>query len=108
VTSAEWYRAWRAALDELEADVVEVESLLADEHRTRDNPLADAWTPPEGLGPLPLDLRPRADAVLARQIAAARDVAAALTGNRRHAAVAARIETGAQSAPRPAYIDCAL
>jgi hypothetical protein len=103
-----WREAWAAALDELEADVVQVEALLAEDHRQRDNPLTDPWSPPEGLGPLPLDLRPRADAILARQIAATSAVALTLATNRRQAAVASRIETGNQSAPRPAYVDCAM
>ena len=52
----DWHRAWTAALDELEADVTRVEALLADDHRVRDLPVADPWTPPAGLGPLPLEI----------------------------------------------------
>ena len=103
-----WHAEWAAALDELEADVVSVEAMLTDDHLMRDNPVTDPWSPPQGLGPLPLDLRPRADAILARQIAAAGAVSTALASNRRQAAVAARIETGGQPAPRPAYVDCAM
>jgi len=106
--TAGWRDAWAAALDELESDVERVESLLAEDHRLRDHPVSDPWAPPQGLGPLPLDLRPRADAILARQIAAADAVARTLATNRRQAAVAARIETGGQAAPRPAYVDCAM
>jgi hypothetical protein len=108
MTASEWRLAWAAALDDLEADVTEVEQLLVDDHRVRDLPLANAWTPPDGLGPLPLDLRPRADAVLARQLATAGALALALGTNRRQAAVAARIETGGRGASRPAYVDYAL
>ncbi len=105
---AEWHRAWNAALDELEGDVVEIEELLADDHRMRDHEITNAWKPPQGLGPLPLDLRPRADAILARQLAAAHAVTLALATNRRQACVASRIEAGSRGAPRPAYIDCAM
>jgi hypothetical protein len=104
----DWNSAWTAALDTLEADVQEVEEMLAADHRQRDNPISNAWKPPVGLGPLPLDLKPRADAILNRQLAAAQAVSLALATTRRQAAVAARIETGTQAAPRPAYVDCAM
>ena len=106
--AGEWQQAWVAALDVLEADVTEVESMLSADHRQRDTPIANAWQPPVGLGPLPLDLRPRADAILNRQFAAASAVTRAITINRKQAAVAARIEAGQQGAPRPAYVDCAM
>ena len=105
--TGEWHRAWVAALDELEADVTQVEALLADDHRTRDVPMADPWAPPEGLGPLPLDLRPRADAILNRQIAATQAIAVGLVTGRRQAEMLSRVESG--STPRrPAYVDCAM
>jgi hypothetical protein len=106
--ATDWASAWTKALDELEADVSEVEELLTADHRQRDNPITNAWKPPVGLGPLPLDLRPRADAILGRQIAVARSITMALGTNRKQAAVTARIETGSQGAARPAYIDCAM
>ncbi len=103
-----WRQAWIGALDALEADVVEVETLLAADHRLRDTPTADPWSPPDGLGPLPLDLRPRADAILARQIEAARAVTVAITTNRQQAALMEHIEAGRRAnPPRPAYVDCA-
>ncbi len=105
---SDWNSAWIAALDDLEADVTEVEELLADDHRVRDYPVSDPWKPPAGLGPLPLDLRPRADAILARQLAAARSITVALAANRRQAALAARVEAGYHGAARPAYVDCAM
>lgn len=108
MVGGDWQRAWTAALDELEADVTEVEGMLADDHRMRDHPVTNSWKPPTGLGPLPLDLRPRADSILGRQLAAARAVTLAIATNRRQAAVAAKIETGQQGAPRPAYVDCAM
>jgi hypothetical protein len=104
----DWTTAWTAALDTLEADVQEVEDMLAADHRQRDNPITNGWKPPTGLGPLPLDLKPRADSILNRQLAAAQAVSLALATTRRQAAVAARIETGQQAAPRPAYVDCAM
>jgi hypothetical protein len=108
MTLADWLAAWEAALDELEMDVADAEALLTGDHMLRDTPVSNAWNPPAGLGPLPLDLRPRADAILARQLAAAEGITRALATNRRQAAVTARIETGGQTAARPAYIDCAM
>jgi hypothetical protein len=105
--NGDWRQAWTDVLDDLELDVTAVETLLVASHRDRDLPAADPWSPPAGLGPLPLDLRPRADAVLGRQLAAAAAVAGALATTRRQAAVAARIDTG-QDAPRPSYVDCAF
>jgi hypothetical protein len=108
MTNERWYAAWSAALDALEADVVQIEQLLEDDHRVRDYPVADPWSPPDSLGPLPLDLRPRADMILARQIAATREIVTAIAANRRQATVAARIEVGSRGAPRPAFVDQAL
>ena len=109
MSTPEWRAAWVAALDELEADVAKVEVLLGDDHRLRDLPPAAPWAPPEGLGALPLDLRPRADAILARQIAAAQEITRALVATRRQAEAAARVETGTRSThQRPVYVDHAL
>jgi hypothetical protein len=108
MTLADWQAAWSAALDELEMDLEEAQAVLAGDLMLRDNPVQDVWHPPQGLGPIPLDLRPRADAILARQLATAAAITRALATNRRQAAATARIETGRQSAARPAYIDCAI
>jgi hypothetical protein len=104
----DWYKAWTAALDELELDVAAVEAQLTGEHATRDHPLTDPWRPPQGLGPLPLELRPRADAILARQLAATEAVARGMVVNRQQAALLERVQTAQKPAPRPAYIDCAM
>jgi hypothetical protein len=99
------YRTWSDALDALEADVAEVEALLRENHLADDTPRAGPWTPPEGTGPLPIDLAPRAEAILARQVSATQAIALALATNRKLAAAAARVEAGSQGAPRPAYVD---
>jgi hypothetical protein len=104
---SDWHAAWVAALGALEADVTQVESMITGDHLHRDNPPVDPWTPPVGLGPLPLDLRPRADALLQRQLSAAHNLTLALATNRRQAAIADRIETGGAGAPRPSYVDYA-
>jgi hypothetical protein len=107
MTGQQWREAWTEALDHLEADVDAAEELLAEEHRMRDLPQADPWQPPAGLGPLPLDLRPRADDVLRRQLEVAQKLAATLAGTSRHAAVLDRLDDS-RPAPRPSYVDCAM
>ncbi|GGT08341.1 hypothetical protein GCM10010156_76690 [Planobispora rosea] len=102
-----WSAAWSAALDALEMDVAAVEEMLAGDHRDRDLQSSDAWSPPEDIGPLPLDLRPRADAILARQLAAAQALAMAMVGNRRQAAMLARVESGNDGGNRPVYVNYA-
>jgi hypothetical protein len=104
----EWRAAWTAALDALDADVGRIEELLADEQRVRDLPPADPWSPPEGLGPMPLDLRPRADAILARQVDAAQQLATAMAVNRRQAQFAAKVEVGGYGKAPPSYVDRAM
>jgi hypothetical protein len=105
--TTDWRSAWTAVLDELELDVTATDALLADTQRVRDLPISDPWSPPAGMGPLPLDLRPRADAILARQLAVAAAVTRALGTTRRQAAIATRLDTG-QEAPRPSYVDQSL
>jgi hypothetical protein len=109
VVTDDWRSAWIQALDAVEAEVSQVEALLEDDHRVRDAPAYDPWTPPEGLGPLPLDMGPRADAILARQLAAAQSVVLAISANRQQAMLASRIESGRQATPlRPAYLDTSM
>src|SRR5215510_4565235 len=102
-----WRDAWTTALDELELDVARIETMLADEHRHAETPPADIWRPPTELGALPLELKPRADEILTRQLRAAEEIARRLTASRRQMAVTARIETG-EAVKRPVYVDRAM
>jgi hypothetical protein len=104
----QWRDVWIAALDELEADVEAVERMIIDEHRSQEMPVADPWAPPAGIGPIPLDLRPRADFILTRQLEAAKAAALAITANRRQTAFASRVEVGTAGKGVPTYIDCAI
>jgi hypothetical protein len=108
VRSENWRAAWVAALDALDADVEAVETLLIAEQRIRDLPQADPWSPPPGIGPLPLDLRPRADAILARQVSAAQQLALAIGANRKQAAFVAKVEVGDFGKAPPTYVDRAM
>jgi len=103
----DWRDAWTAALDALELDVTQVEAMLADERRHAETPPADLWRPPTELGALPLELKPRADEILTRQLRAAEEVARRLTSNRQQWAMTGRIETG-EMVKRPLYVDCAM
>src|SRR5207245_8248490 len=71
VAGPDWHAEWVAALDALELDVSAAEALLTRDRIARDRPRPQPWRPPAGLGPLPLDLRPRADVILTRQLAVA-------------------------------------
>ena len=103
----DWRGAWAAALDELELDVVQIETMLADERRYAETPPADPWRPPPGLGALPLELKPRADEILTRQLRAAEEIARRLTASRQQIAMTSRIETG-EAVKRPVYVDYAM
>jgi hypothetical protein len=103
----DWRGAWTCALDELEMDVAATEAMLSDDHRMAETPLSDLWRPPQELGALPLELRPRADEILTRQLRTAEEVARRITSTRMQQAVTARIETG-ERIKRPLYLDCAM
>jgi hypothetical protein len=105
--SEDWRNAWTAALDELEMDVAGTEAMLADSRRMAETPASNMWQPPQDLGALPLELRPRADEILTRQLAAAEEIARRLTSTRKQQIVTARIETG-ERVKRPIYLDCAM
>jgi hypothetical protein len=104
----EWRLAWVDALDAMEADVDTVEQMITDEHRRRDLPTAVPWEPPVGLAPIPPELRPRADFILARQLEAAQALSLAITANRQQKAFAARVEVGTPGKAVPSYVDCAM
>ena len=105
--SDDWRDAWTAALDELEMDVVATEAMLLDERRMAETAPFDPWRAPQDLGALPLELKPRADEILTRQLAATQEIARRITSTRLQLAVTARIETGEQ-VKRPLYLDCAM
>ena len=107
MSTPDWSDAWPAALARLECDVAEAEALLREDRLLRELPAADPWHPPAGLGPLPLALRPRVDAVLARQLAVAELLVSRMAGTARQAALLGRIDDGATPA-QPGYVDCAL
>lgn len=98
-----WADAWERELAALEMDVDEVEALLVADHSEPMPVRQDRWAPPTGLGPLPVEMRDRAQALLARQIDVASRLAAAAQQSRRHlnAVEAMRASPPAQ----PTYFD---
>jgi hypothetical protein len=94
--------AWGAALDDFE-DVLARQRAAFDVGRPQDAP---AFAPPPGLGPLPFQLRARAEELLA----ASRELEAEATTARAAAGVElARARTAAEAARqaprRPAFLD---
>lgn len=88
-------------------DVATVEAMLADERRHAETPPADLWKPPTELGALPLELKPRADEILTRQLKAAEEIARRMTATRQQMTMTTRIETG-EAVKRPVYVDRAM
>jgi hypothetical protein len=105
MATVDFHQAWVSALEELELDVGTTEALLRTGHQ--DAAPVSAWRPPADLGPLPMPLRSRAEAILHRQTAVAEQLARAITANRQQSAYAARLDTG-RATPRPAYVDRAF
>lgn len=108
----DWHRAWSAALEALELDVIEAERLLA--ARGVPGEASDAvaaaahWVPPVIRAPLPVDLRARAEAILARQLRVADDLVRTMGTNRREAQVARRMGSGTTDRVQPVFVDSQL
>jgi hypothetical protein len=105
--SEEFRQAWTAALDELELDVARAEAMLTDAHRYAEYAPADIWKAPTELGALPLELRPRADEILTRQLKAAEEIARRMVATKQQMMMTQRVETG-EAVKRPVYLDCAM
>ncbi|MBC3763773.1 hypothetical protein ACUN7V_08475 [Quadrisphaera oryzae] len=100
---------WAAALEALEADVVETERALAVQAQTDVLPeIRPTWQAPAV--PLPAELAPRAAALLARHQDMTARVERAMLAIRRQQASStrlhARLDLG--TAPRPVYVDKAV
>jgi hypothetical protein len=96
---------WAEVLDHMDRDVTAVETQLRDRGRRGLPQLVQPWAAPAGLGPIPPELRSRADAVLERQLAASLAVVAALSSTQRQVILAGRLRS--QDAPAPSYLDAA-
>ncbi|WP_433610088.1 hypothetical protein ACQP2P_40170 [Dactylosporangium sp. CA-139114] len=97
-----WAAAWAAALDAMELEADAVEQLL----RHRELPPQMVFTPPEGIGPLPLELTERARRLVQRQLDLSRELSIAIAGNRQQARLVNRMQReGGMGAPPPVYLD---
>ncbi|MCL3860852.1 hypothetical protein [Actinotalea sp. K2] len=101
-TTQQWDAAWETALTALEMDVATAEHMLTLGHIAQDPP-ADPWAPPVGLGPLPVAMVERAQSVLDRQIELARRLSEAADLSRRHSRAAQALRSAAPSVP--VYVD---
>ena len=104
-------RDWATVLDELEGEVLAVESTLRSD---RDDEIAawgrraEDWVPPSSsLGPVPEDLRERAARLLQHQLTVAEELVERIIQSRRQRDVAARMSYG-PTRPVASYIDRAL
>lgn len=110
-----WGPSWEAALTGLELDVQSSERLLeeirskAEAHVPVVPPQPQApWTPPVGLGPMPVTLVDRAKTLLERQRQVAQELTEAIVLNRRQARAAAAVAQASARRPdggQAVYVD---
>lgn len=98
---------WHDELDRLEADLEAVRALLANREQGSHAEAVDtaSWAPAPGLGPLPRDLVPRAEALLASQRQVQLDLSRALAATSRQRDFAARVTDATAAPAAPAYLD---
>jgi hypothetical protein len=103
--AGEWDAAWSAALDAMELEVDEVEQLLRHRDVLENAPVEPVtFTPPEGLGPLPIALADRARRLVQRQLDLSRELTIAIAGNRQQARLVNRLHREAVETV-PVYLD---
>ncbi|MEV7431646.1 MULTISPECIES: hypothetical protein [unclassified Nocardioides] len=95
--------AWEVALDRLELDLVRVERSLGVGDRVAE---ADPWEVPEKYGPLPPDLRQRAEELVVRQQSVIDTLRCRMAATLRQRAVIESVgRTSGPTEPRAVYID---
>lgn len=98
--SGEWHAAWVAALHTMELEADEVEQLLHHRDPLDTAPLTPvSFTPPDGLGPLPLALADRARRLVQRQLDLARELTIAMAGNRQQVRLVGRLSEAPDTVP---------
>lgn len=104
-----WSTSWSDALAALELDLDRAESLLAANRSPAalDDLPRTPWVPPLPLGPLPGGLRARAEAILARQLRVADQLARAVAAGRRELQLA-QLMGSAAADRRPAFLDASF
>ena len=101
VASDPSHEAWQISLDRIELDVVRAEIALANGSTIR----TDEWDVPADHGPLPADLRPRAEEILARQQVVMTQMAEQLGTTLRQQAVVDRVGRASTRHHVPIYVD---
>lgn len=101
VASDPAHEAWQVTLDRIELDVVRAEIALANGATIR----TDEWDVPADHGPLPTDLRPRAEEILARQQTVLTQIAEQLGTTLRQQAVVERVGRSTAASQVPIYVD---
>jgi len=100
-----WDTAWVAALDAMEVEADEVERLLRHRDVLENAPVTPVtFTPPEGLGPLPLALADRARRLVQRLLVLSRELTIAMAGNRQQARLVSRLHREAVETV-PVFVD---
>lgn len=105
------HHAWEVELDRLESDVTATEELLTrltgttPTDETDPAATAPAWTAPTGLGTLPAELLPRAEALLVRQQQVTELLRTAQSATTRQRDFAARVTGATATRATPAYLD---
>ncbi|WP_432978681.1 hypothetical protein [Dactylosporangium sp. CA-233914] len=101
-----WTAAWSAALDAMELEADAVERMLRHRDLLGTEPERAVFTPPVGIGPLPMELTERARLLVQRQLDLSRELSAAIAGNRQQLRLVNRVqrESGTGQAP-PVYLD---
>jgi len=95
--------AWQVALDRLELDLVRVERSLGVGDRVAES---DPWEVQEKYGPLPPDLRQRAEELVVRQQAVIDALRCRMAATLRQRAVIESVgRTSGPTEPRAVYID---
>lgn len=98
-----WTQAWSDALAEIELGVDEAEELIRAGRAT--GPVGPAWVPPTELGLLPVSLRNRAEALVARQLRVARSLTEAAEQSQHQLRLLARLRATPETTP--VYLDTA-
>jgi len=100
--TSDFHQAWVAALDVIELDVRRAEELLRS--NSLEMPELIPWSPPSGIGALPLALLDRVKALHERQVEVSAALVASIAGNRRQSAFAEAIDSARPDA-RPVFVD---
>lgn len=100
--TSDFHQAWVAALDVIELDVKRAEELLRS--NSAEIPELIPWTPPTGIGALPLSLLDRVKALHERQIEVSAVLVSTMVGNRKQSAFADAMDS-TRPAARPVFVD---